>query len=761
MGRFALGVMLAVLNASALAQSGLVELSASQPRSFVLPPNSFTTQLYFDLPAGVSRFRLELEGSAQSGDLDLFLRQGQQFISTNTYGKNLNIEELAEYAQYWSVSAQSSEAILVTAASLRPPVAGRYFISVFNGENRDGTATLRLVLNPPVTPIQFDVRFDLACDPSDSACKCDLAPWNDPSTSGFAAPGNPGITLGQKRRNAMLAAAQAVANQLQGEGKVVVRACWADLDSGELTTLAQAGPDNSAINDPTLSIRTASGAIRRILPTPFLPRYTWFAAAPAGQAIGSSSCQALGGDCANFADLTITFNALIDTPQALGNRSFFYGTSATNPGQNVDFLTVAMHELVHGLGYVDLLSEDGAELQDRDDAFSRYLINAAQQNPRSLARLSNAERKAATISENLQWVGPETLQRSSALVQTGDSGIRMYAPTQLSVGSNVSHLDQLRFANELMAPFYSITRNLGIALGQLYDLGWSNAPRSAPAVSTFYPGNWFDPTRSGHGFDIEPAGKLNGFDRLLVTSYTYDAQGLPEYFISVGQLVDGVFLADSTRSNTGVLSSLGRYRFLNGASQLVPDFSGRLRLDFNQAKNSAACTAEGRAQAPEEAATMAFIAGNDAVTWCLQSLIPKVQRPTPDFTGHWYDATDPGWGMGLANAVLNGKIVLLAIIYYPDGAGNFRWAYAQSNDFQSGQTIPIFQRNGYCRSCARTEPVDIAAGSLTITLDQVEGMSGQNNKVSFDVTFQGPGGGGIRRTNAALVRLVERPRDLQ
>lgn len=756
-----LTLFLLCLCALASAQSALVELSASQARSFVLPANSFTTQFYFDLPAGVSRFRIELTGNDQGGNLDLYLRQGQQFVSTNSYGRNLSVEELAEYAQYWSISTESSEAILVTPSSPRPAVAGRYYISVLNAGAQSATATLRLVLDPPVAPTQIQVRFDLPCEPTNSRCQCDLAPWNDPTTSGFAAPGNAGLTLGQKRRNAMLAAAQAISNQLNSESTVVVRACWANLSTEGAVTLAQAGPDRVAINDPTFTFTAADGSVGRFTSNPFLPRYVWHAMAPAGRAIGAGGCQALGLSCTRQADLTITFNSLVDTPQVLGNHSFFYGTNSASSGQDIDFMSIALHEMTHGLGYLDLLSEEGEEFYSRDDAFSVHLLNAAAATPRSLARLSNAERKAAMTSDNLQWVGPEALQRSAGRVQPGERGLRMYAPADSFTQSSVAHLDLFRFEDELMSPQYSSARNLGIALGQLYDVGWSKAPRSAPPTATIYPGNWFDPTRSGHGFDIEAAGKFNGFDRLLVTSYTYDAQGLPEYFINVGQLVDGVFLSDTTVSSTGVSSSLGRYRFVNGASQLVPDFSGRLRIDFNQAKNSAACTTEGRGTVPEEAGSLSFVAGNDAVTWCLQSLIPKTQRPSVDFTGHWYDATDPGWGMGLANAVVDGKTVLLVIIYYPDAAGDFRWAYAQSNDFRSGQSIPIFQRNGYCRNCARVEPVDIPAGSLTITLDQVEGIVGQNNKVSFDVTFQGPAGGTLRRTNASLVRLAERPRPLQ
>ena len=117
--------------------------------------------------------------------------------------------------------------------------------------------------------------------------------------------------------------------------------------------------------------------------------------------------------------------------------------------------------------------------------------------------------------------------------------------------------------------------------------------------------------------------------------------------------------------------------------------------------------------------------------------------------------------MGIANALVNGKIVLLVIIYYPDAQGTFRWAYAQSDDYQSGQEINVFQRNGYCRNCARIDPVDIPAGKLKITLNGVEGSTGQANRATFNVNFQGPGGGTFARTDVPLVRLVERPREIQ
>ena len=758
-----IGVMAVLTLNSAFAQTPTVSLSDQQAKIFTLPASSFTTAFFFDVPAGTARFKVELSGNTGTGDIDLFLRQGKNFLSKNSYDQALSFDELAEYAHYWSISADAAESILVTNTSVRPPVAGRYFVSVFNGDSRVSTASLKLTLNPPVTPTQIQVRFDLPCEAGDTGCKCDLAPWNDTSNpAGFNAPGNAGVNLGQKRKNALLNAAQQLANQINSEAPIVVQACWDDLGSGDSTTLAQAGPSSFAINDPTFTFKASNNSIVPARATPFLPRDTWHAIAPTGRALGAGSCKALGGPCGTTPDLTITFNSLIDTPQALGATSFYYGTT---PGsaQSIDFSSVAIHEITHGLGYVDLLNSSGRELRDRDDAYSRNLINSANGEPKSFARLNDAERLAAFTSNNVQWVGPETLSQFGPRVLFGERGIRMHAPTEFSEGSSIGHLDLNTFSNELMAPRYSSAKNLGIALGQLADVGWSNAPKTTPPIAKFYAGNWFDPSRSGHGFDIQPAGNLGGFERVLVTSYTYDAQGLPEYYISIGEIVDGVFLADTNTLATGASSSLGRFLSTGDATQPDPAFNGRLRMDFNAAASSFACTENGRTVNTTEVASLSLIANNEAITWCIQPVIDPSLRvaPASDFTGHWYDESNPGWGLGIQSAIVDGKSVILIAIYYPDALGNPRWAYAFSSNFHSGDEIDVFQRNAFCRTCTVVAPTDILAGKLKITLDGVEGTTGQNNQVSFNVTFQGAAGGTFTRTNAKLVRLVERPRVIQ
>lgn len=757
---FASALFAMLCSSQSFAQSSEVNISDQAARTFTLPANGFTTAFVFDVPAGVTRLKIELTGNATAGDVDLFLRKDQGFITRNGFNQNASFDDLAEFAQYASIGGTSAESILVTPSSKYPVTAGRYFLAVFNGHTASSTSDIKVTFNPAVTPTNFQVRFDLTCPASDTQCKCDPAAWNDPTTTGFPATGNTGRTLGEKRRNAMLAATQQLAAQLSTEQPVVIRACFGDLGAGtETVTLAQAGPSNVIINDPSLVFRGSDGVLRTTFPTKSLTlNNAWMSIASAARNAGTSGCRVQGGACADHFDLSITFNTLVDTPQALGARSYSYGNSPN--GGDIDFVSVAVHEMVHGLGYVDLIGDDGKELRGRDDAFSRQLLAGALTPAKPISLLNDSDRLAATISTNLQWIGAETLSASPILAALGDTGPRMHAPNPVQQGSSVSHLEGSFYSQELMAPRYSSNRNLGIAGNQLKDVGWSNMARSAPPVTGIYAGNWFDPVRSGHGFDIQPAGKLNGFDRALVTSYTYDEQGLPEYFLSVGPIVDGVFLAENSDSNA--FSSLGRYTYRAGAGATVdPSFQGRLRIDFNRANEGAACTESTRGAEPAAAGSLSLIARDLPINWCIRELITRDQRPSVDFTGHWYSPSDSGWGMGIASAQQGARTVVLVVLYYPDAAGNPRWAYAQANDFRSGQSIDIFQRNAFCRTCTPSAPNDIRAGSMTLNLNNVEGLANQSNNVTFSVTFQGGVGGTFTRTNAPLIRLVERPRELR
>jgi hypothetical protein len=742
--------VLTLLSAIATAQTAPVVLSATQPINFNLAAGSYTSGIAFDIPAGTTRFKLDL--NSPGADTDLFVRFGDPFPARNAFGQPLSFFDVFDFAQHSAIGSTGTESLLVSDANIRKVQAGRYFVNVLNSSNVDTSATLRLTLNSPATPTNIQVRFNLPCSPNDVDCKCDLAPWNNSSTAGFVSPGNPGLTLGQKRRNVVLAAAQQIAQTLSSEQTITIQACWDKLGvDPSKTTLASAGPSAVAAN-------SISGFTFRMLPQ----SNTFFVGAAAARFSGTPGCSVFGGDCDRYADIQIIFNESVDIDGLSNGGRFYYGINPIAAGsRDTELFSVALHEIVHGLGYTVLIDEDGDELAGLDDAYSSNLVWADGTQNRLFSRLTNAERRIAQSSNSLFWIGANGLAQSGIVGTPSEPGVKVHAPFEFDPGASVSHLDGNRYATQLMAPRYAAgTRSLGLAAGQLQDVGWKNPAPIAPSPR-IYPGNWFDPRRSGHGIDIQPIANIDGtsFNKMLLTFYTYDQNGDPEYYISTGPIVDGQFIPD-TNYSTNAASSLGRYFVRNGQISVDPNFNGKLRLDLLDGPNSAPCTEPGRSP-PAIAMNALFVANRDVSNWCMVPLLDRAFRPSTDFSGHWYAPGDGGWGISVVNARVNNQNLLNILLYYPDAQGNPRWAFAQTDSFVSGQTLELKQRKGYCRNCAFVEPVDTVVGSMILKLNQVEGTTGGDNEMTFNVNFRGAAGGNFSRSNAKIARLAERPRELQ
>ncbi len=747
---------------SAIAQTTPVVLTAAQPISFNLGAGSYTSGIAFDIPAGVTRFKLDL--NSPGADTDLFVRFGDPFPARNTFGQTLGLDDIRDLSQHFAIGISNTESLLVSDANIRKVQAGRYFVNVLNANNAATQATLRLTLNPPATATPIQVRFDLGCPAGAASCNCDVAPWNDPSTAGFASPGNSGTTLGQKRRNALLAAVQQIASTLQNEQVTSIRACWQKLGvSAGGTTLAQTLTDSIWTNSINVNDLQSNGSvylepIYRMLPV----SHTWFSGAVVNRFAGTTGCSAIGNDCNRHSDMTIVFNESLDIDGLSNGGRYYYGINPIAIGsRDVEMVSVALHEILHGLGYADLVNEEGAETGGQDDAYTKNLLWFDGASNRLFSRLSDAERKQAQTSNNLYWFGANAIAQSGVVTTPNEAGLKIHAPAPFSSGSSVSHLDGDRFAAQLMAPRYAAgTRSLGLAAGQLQDVGWKNPAPIAPSPR-IYPGNWFDPRRGGHGVDIQPIANIDGtsFNKMLLTFYTYDQNGDPEYYISTGPIVDGQFIPD-TNYSANAASSLGRYFVRNGQISVDPNFNGKLRLDLLDGPNSAPCTEPGRST-PAIAMSALFVANTEISNWCMVPLLDQSFRPANDFSGHWYAPGDGGWGISLVNARVNNQNLVNVLLYYPDALGNPRWAFAQTDNFVSGQTLELKQRKGYCRNCNFVESIDTVVGSMTLKLNQVQGTTGGDNELSFNVSFRGAAGGNFARSNAKIARLAERPRELQ
>lgn len=724
------------------------------PQSFTIPGGSSTDSFYIDVGADANRLEIHLDAQQPStGDIDLLLRYDTPFPDPGT-GLPPDVGFIYDTAQYHSSSLTGNEFLIIGKSNVYPVKAGRWFVTVINFENSPVTATLRARTSadlPDTLPIQ--VVFN------DSGDGCNIAPWTD-GTARTPVGNNTGTTLGAQRVNALMEAARLLGSQLKSPVPIRVQACWDTLPGGGgSVTLAQAGPRDYLINEK------------------YLPRnQTIFVATPATKLGGTGSCGLLGGPCdATSYELRATFNSQVDTPAALGNAGFYYGFLAdTNPASNdVDFISVAMHEITHGLGFIALVNVDsdngpvGEKPDGLDDIYDANVVFAHDDGTfQRFTEISDGQRAAAMTSNIfLRWDDPATIASSRNLFRDSpppDNFVRLYSPPSIEPGSTLSHLAQL-YPNEIMrASAAGAQRSLGLAAPMLNAIGWSDAER-APKVAIVPPsGLYFDPSHPGHGI---------GFTRVadnvyFLAFYTYDDNGAPEWYIAIGPVVDGVF----TPAQNANGDSLVKYKYVSGApTPQQPDSSmrGQIRLDFNEAGFAPACNDGATHDKSGALGVMSFsIAPRTGhatpLSWCMQPLIPASLATTPDFTGTWYGGpTDSGWGFSLASFSGSPKS-LFGVLYYPDANGNGRWGYLISDHFANGAQMNLVERHGYCRTCAVPAAVlagqfdDRNAGTIMLNLNQaVQNQSAGNG--TFSVTYQLAPGGTFARPTFPMTLLSVPP----
>ena len=158
------------------------------------------------------------------------------------------------------------------------------------------------------------------------------------------------------------------------------------------------------------------------------------------------------------------------------NFSWYFGTDHNpGPGQ-IDFLSTAVHEFMHGLGFLSFISTDGAPFLGVMDNYSTFLFNNATS--KSWKVMTNGERATSILSNNnLIWNGAKTTSMIS-LLQAGTTGgkARLFAPSVYEQGSSTSHFDvSLLYdtnAHEVMEPYAESPEQSILASAAFCDMGW-------------------------------------------------------------------------------------------------------------------------------------------------------------------------------------------------------------------------------------------------------------------------------------------------
>jgi hypothetical protein len=275
--------------------------------------------------------------------------------------------------------------------------------------------------------------------------------FNDPTP---AAPvgGNSGATVGAQRLIAFQYAALIWGAWISSSIEIKVEANFDNLFC--TTTSAVLGAAG-----PTTVHRDFAGA-----PQPG----TWYP-----QALANSRA---GIDLLQFqSDIVAFFNSDLGAPDCLSSSGWYYGLDVNPPVGKIDFVTVLVHELGHGLGFLSLVdSNTGAKFFGFDDAYMRNLEDHVT--GMVFPAMTNAERFAAsTNTGNLHWVGANVVAASGRLSAGVDptGHVQMFAPGNFQPGSSVSHFDTALLPDEIMEPFYTgASHDVGLALELIADLGW-------------------------------------------------------------------------------------------------------------------------------------------------------------------------------------------------------------------------------------------------------------------------------------------------
>ena len=268
----------------------------------------------------------------------------------------------------------------------------------------------------------------------------------------------PCYTFPETAKTAFDAAADIWANTVGSGVTITIRACWADLGSSSILGYSGGGPLH----------RDFTGATRA---------NTWYS--------GSLANSLNGSDLSSTEfDMHITYNT---------NFSWYYGTDGNTPSNQMDLMTVVLHEICHGLNFSGSMTYNsgsgswgyGTGYPNIYDVFMRDgtgndLINTSiYPNPSTAL--------GTVLTSNNIW-----FHGTNAMAANGSQRVKMYAPSTWAGGSSYSHLDYNTFndtPNQLMVYAVSNGESVhdpgAITRGLLKDLGWTVGAAPITADSTW------------------------------------------------------------------------------------------------------------------------------------------------------------------------------------------------------------------------------------------------------------------------------------
>jgi len=267
---------------------------------------------------------------------------------------------------------------------------------------------------------------------------------------------------------------------LRPQYPIIINACYVDLGAGYSDLLGMAQPVSAYNNFTDAPIAD-----------------TWYPVALANQLAASDLNDTDGSDHdgdGNDADAEI-----IVVINNYGGIDWYYGTDASPGAGQYDLMTVALHEVGHGLGFADSMLVDTGDnrcgtsqvgdgcwgLEDQNDSTIKpaiYDIFVENSSGQKLINTNVFTNPSALLGEQL--VNENVFfNGTQAKLANHNNRPKLYAPNPFELPSSILHLDNATYSgtpDQLMTPIIDIgsaQHHPGpIALGMLADMGWNVAP---------------------------------------------------------------------------------------------------------------------------------------------------------------------------------------------------------------------------------------------------------------------------------------------
>lgn len=205
---------------------------------------------------------------------------------------------------------------------------------------------------------------------------------------------------------------------------------------------------------------------------------------------------------------------------------------------------------------------------------------------------------------------------------------------------------------------------------------------------TFIPqtGLYWNPKRSGHGFDIN----LSGSNMYLVW-YTYNKEGLGTWYLASNQFQGKEWSAN-----------LDRFTYDKATNSTTPNSVGTIKLSFFD----------------EKRAMLSWDIEGNTGSEPIELFVQSAEQPDNDLSGTYFDPSDPGWGLTVSSQ--GQAVVVVAYIYRQNGEPGWvlgSIADAQTNTQDSFSIEVHAYSNGFEPNEAVTPLTLTSAGFVQFSLD--------------------------------------------